>query len=100
LNNDKSPARAIGGLDNRGSHFYIALYWAQAMAEQTEDSKLASEFKPLAEALTANEAKIVAELNGVQGQEVEITCYYFPSPELVSKAMRPSETFNNALELM
>jgi isocitrate dehydrogenase len=100
LNNDKSPARAIGGLDNRGSHFYIALYWAQAMAEQTEDPKLASEFKPLADALTANEAKIVAELNGVQGQEVEINGYYFPSPELVSKAMRPSETLNKALELI
>lgn len=100
LNNDKSPARAIGGLDNRGSHFYIALYWAQAMAAQTEDTKLASDFKPLADALTANEAKIVAELNGVQGQPVEINGYYFPSPELVTKAMRPSETFNKALELM
>jgi isocitrate dehydrogenase len=100
LNNDKSPARAIGGLDNRGSHFYIALYWAQAMATQTEDLKLASDFKALADALTANEAKIVAELNGVQGQEVEINGYYFPSPELVSKAMRPSETLNKALELI
>ena len=100
LNNDKSPARAIGGLDNRGSHFYIALYWAQAMATQTEDLKLASEFKVLADALTANEAKIVAELNGVQGQPVEINGYYFPSPELVSKAMRPSETLNKALDLM
>ena len=100
LNNDKSPARAIGGLDNRGSHFYIALYWAQAMATQTEDLKLASEFKVLADALTANEAKIVAELNGVQGQPVEINGYYFPSPELVSKAMRPSETLNKALDLI
>lgn len=100
LNNDKSPARAIGGLDNRGSHFYIALYWAQAMATQTEDLKLASEFKVLADALTANEAKIVAELNGAQGQPVEINGYYFPSPELVSKAMRPSETLNKALDLI
>jgi isocitrate dehydrogenase len=100
LNNDKSPSRAIGGLDNRGSHFYIALYWAQAMAAQTEDTKLAAEFKPLADALTANEAKIVAELNGVQGHPVEIDGYYFPNPELVEKAMRPSETLNKALELI
>lgn len=100
LNNDKSPSRAIGGLDNRGSHFYIALYWAQAMAAQTEDTKLAAEFKPLADALTANEAKIVAELNGVQGHPVKIDGYYFPNPELVEKAMRPSETLNKALELI
>jgi isocitrate dehydrogenase len=100
LNNDKSPSRAIGGLDNRGSHFYIALYWAQAMASQTDDLQLAAEFKPLADSLSANEAKIVAELNGVQGKPVEMGGYYFPTAELVEKAMRPSATLNKALELI
>jgi isocitrate dehydrogenase len=100
LNNDKSPSRAIGGLDNRGSHFYIALYWAQAMAAQTDDLQLAAEFKPLADSLSANEAKIVAELNGVQGKPVEMGGYYFPTSELVEKAMRPSDTLNAALELI
>jgi isocitrate dehydrogenase len=100
LNNDKSPSRAVGGLDNRGSHFYIALYWAQAMASQTEDSALAAQFKPLAEALTAEEDKIVKELLDVQGKTVEIGGYYFPNPEMVSKAMRPSATLNAALELI
>ncbi len=100
LNNDKSPSRAIGGLDNRGSHFYIALYWAQAMASQTDDLQLAAEFKPLADSLSANEAKIVDELNGVQGKPVEMGGYYFPTAELVEKAMRPSATLNKALELI
>jgi isocitrate dehydrogenase len=100
LNNDKSPSRAVGGLDNRGSHFYIALYWAQAMATQTEDPALAAQFKPLAEALTAEEDKIVKELLDVQGKTVEIGGYYFPNPEMVSKAMRPSATLNAALELI
>ena len=100
LNNDKSPSRAVGGLDNRGSHFYIALYWAQAMATQTEDPALAAQFKPLADALTAEEDKIVKELLDVQGKPVEIGGYYFPNPEMVSKAMRPSATLNAALELI
>lgn len=100
LNNDKSPSRAVGGLDNRGSHFYIALYWAQAMASQTEDTALAAQFKPLADALTAEEDKIVKELLEVQGKPVEIGGYYFPNPEMVSKAMRPSATLNAALELI
>ena len=100
LNNDKSPSRAVGGLDNRGSHFYIALYWAQAMATQTEDPALAAQFKPLADALTAEEDKIVKELLDVQGKTVEIGGYYFPNPEMVSKAMRPSATLNAALELI
>ena len=97
LDNNKSPARKVGELDNRGSHFYLALYWAQALAEQNDDAALKAKFAPLAKALTDNEAKIVAELNGAQGKPVDIHGYYHPDLSLVSKAMRPSETFNKAL---
>ncbi|GLQ93873.1 NADP-dependent isocitrate dehydrogenase [Dyella acidisoli] len=97
LDNNKSPARKVGELDNRGSHFYLALYWAQALAEQNDDASLKAKFAPLAKALTENEAKIVAELNGAQGKSVDIHGYYHPDLSLVSKAMRPSETFNQAL---
>ena len=97
LDNNKSPARKVGELDNRGSHFYLALYWAQALAEQNDDAALKAKFAPLAKALTENEAKIVAELNGAQGKPVDIHGYYHPDLSLVSKAMRPSETFNQAL---
>jgi isocitrate dehydrogenase len=94
LDNNKSPARKVGELDNRGSHFYIAMYWAQALAEQKVDDALAKLFAPIATELTANEAKIVAELAAVQGKPVDVGGYYHPNPELVSKAMRPSATMN------
>ncbi|MDL5366956.1 NADP-dependent isocitrate dehydrogenase [Xanthomonas sp. NCPPB 2654] len=97
LDNDKSPSRKVGELDNRGSHFYLAMYWAQALAAQDEDAALNARFAPLAKQLTENEAAIVAELNGVQGKPVDIQGYYRPNLELVSQAMRPSATFNAAL---
>ncbi len=97
LDNNKSPARKVGELDNRGSHFYLAMYWAQALAEQNDDAKLKAKFAPLAKALTENEAKIVGELNGAQGKVVDIKGYYHPNLSLVSEAMRPSKTFNDAL---
>ncbi|WP_295860814.1 NADP-dependent isocitrate dehydrogenase [uncultured Xanthomonas sp.] len=97
LDNDKSPSRKVGGLDNRGSHFYLAMYWAQALAAQDEDAALKARFAPLAKQLTDQEATIVAELNGVQGQPVDIQGYYRPNLELIGKAMRPSKTLNDAL---
>jgi isocitrate dehydrogenase len=97
LDNNKSPARQVGELDNRGSHFYLAMYWAQALAAQDEDAALKAKFTVVASTLTDNEAKIVDELNRVQGKPVEIKGYYHPDLALVSKAMRPSETFNAAL---
>ncbi|VVO39984.1 NADP-dependent isocitrate dehydrogenase [Pseudomonas fluorescens] len=97
LDNNKSPARKVGSIDNRGSHFYLALYWAQALAAQTEDATLQAQFAQLAKTLTENEATIVAELNAVQGKPVEIGGYYHTTPALLSKAMRPSETFNAAI---
>ncbi|MCC4626611.1 NADP-dependent isocitrate dehydrogenase, partial [Xanthomonas campestris pv. nigromaculans] len=83
--------------DNRGSHFYLAMYWAQALAAQTEDTALQAKFAPLAKALTENEATIVGELNGAQGRPVEIGGYYHPDLAKVSEAMRPSKTFNDIL---
>jgi isocitrate dehydrogenase len=97
LENDKSPSRRTGELDNRGSHFYLAMYWAQALTEQTEDAGLQEQFKPLAKTLIENEDKIVAEMAAVQGQPVDIGGYFFADPEKTKQAMRPSETFNNAL---
>ncbi|MFC9734083.1 NADP-dependent isocitrate dehydrogenase [Streptomyces roseolus] len=97
LNEDKSPTRRIGGIDNRGSHFYLALYWAQELAKQTEDAELAKAFAPLAETLTANEQKIVDELNAVQGSPAEIGGYYQPDPAKAAAVMRPSATFNEAV---
>lgn len=97
LDTNKSPARKVGGIDNRGSHFYLTLYWAQALAAQTEDAALQARFAPLAKALTENEATIVAELNAVQGKPAEIGGYYFTDAELTSKVMRPSQTFNSAI---
>ena len=97
LENNKSPARKVGQIDNRGSHFYIALYWAQALAAQTEDAELAAKFAPLAAALSANEATIIAELNGVQGQPVDLGGYYAVDPAKTSAVMRPSATLNQAL---
>lgn len=97
LDNNKSPSRKTGELDNRGSHFYLAMYWAQELAAQTEDLELQARFAPLAKTLTENEATIVAELNAAQGKPVDIGGYYRSNPELTSKVMRPSQTFNNAL---
>jgi isocitrate dehydrogenase len=98
LDNNKSPSRKCGELDNRGSHFYLALYWAEAMAEQTRDTELQARFAKLAQELGENEAKIVDELNAAQGQPVDIGGYYRPDTELAAKAMRPSTTFNAALD--
>ena len=97
LDSDKSPSRKTGELDNRGSHFYLALYWAQTLAEQNDDAELKARFAPVAKTLADNEAKIIAELNGAQGKPVDIGGYYHPNRELVSKAMRPSATLNAAL---
>ena len=97
LDNNKSPSRKVGNIDNRGSHFYLALYWAQALAAQTEDTALQAQFAQLAKTLAENEATIVAELNAVQGKPVDIGGYYAPNPELTSKAMRPSATLNAAI---
>ncbi|NHN76326.1 NADP-dependent isocitrate dehydrogenase [Azotobacter chroococcum] len=97
LDNNKSPARKVGEIDNRGSHFYLALYWAQALAAQTEDKELQAQFTTLAKTLTDNEAKIVGELSAAQGKPVDIAGYYHPNVELTSKAMRPSATLNAAL---
>jgi isocitrate dehydrogenase len=98
LEENRSPSRKTGELDNRGSHFYLALYWAQELASQDEDSELAARFKPLAESLAANEDKIVEELNAAQGSPVEIGGYYRPDPEKMAAVMRPSRTFNDALD--
>jgi len=97
LENGKSPSRRTGELDNRGSHFYLAMYWAQALSEQTEDAGLQAQFQPLAKTLTENEEKILAEFTAVQGQPVDIGGYFFADPEKTKQVMRPSETFNNAL---
>jgi isocitrate dehydrogenase len=97
LENNKSPSRRTGELDNRGSHFYLAMYWAQALAGQTEDTELQAHFVPLAESLTENEQKIVDEMNAVQGQAVDIGGYFFADPEKTKQVMRPSDTFNSAL---
>jgi isocitrate dehydrogenase len=97
LNEDKSPTRSVGGIDNRGSHFYLALYWAQELAAQTEDAELAADFAALAERLAAEEDTIVGELNAVQGRPADIGGYFRPDPEKAAAVMRPSTTFNEAL---
>ena len=97
LENDKSPSRNTGELDNRGSQFYLAMYWAQELAAQTEDTELAEHFAPLAQALAENEDTIVAEFAAVQGQEVDLGGYYAPDNVKTDAVMRPSETFNSAL---
>jgi len=100
LANDKSPARRVGQIDNRGSHFYLALYWAQALAAQAADTELAEKFAPLAKALSEQEDKINAELIGAQGYAQDIGGYYLPDDTLLTKAMRPSDTFNAAIALL
>ncbi len=98
LENDKSPGRALGTIDNRGSHFYLALYWTQELAAQQVDTELAAAFAPVAESLAANETDIVAELNAVQGAPAEIGGYYRPDHDLVTAVMRPSKTFNEIID--
>jgi isocitrate dehydrogenase len=97
LENGRSPSRRVGELDNRGSHFYLALHWARALADQTDDAGLAEAFAPLAERLAADEDAIVAELNGAQGHPVDLGGYYFVDRDKATAAMRPSETFNAAI---
>ncbi|MEV0404601.1 NADP-dependent isocitrate dehydrogenase [Actinoallomurus sp. NPDC050550] len=97
LNEDKSPTRRLGGIDNRGSHFYLALYWAQELAKQADDADLAKAFVPLAETLTSQEQKIVDELLAVQGSPADIGGYYNPDPAKAGAVMRPSPTLNEAL---
>ncbi|MCO4754917.1 MAG: NADP-dependent isocitrate dehydrogenase [Bacteriovoracaceae bacterium] len=98
LKNDKSPSRKVKELDNRGSHFYLSLYWAKALAEQNEDQDLKTKFTKVYEDLSANEASIVKEMNDAQGVKIEMGGYYLPKDELVSKAMRPSSTFNKIID--
>jgi isocitrate dehydrogenase len=98
LDSDKSPSRKVNELDNRGSHFYLALYWAEALAAQTDDAELQAKFADIASQLAANENKVIAELNDAQGTAVDIGGYFHPNRELTAKAMRPSETLNSILE--
>jgi len=100
LENDKSPGRKLGTIDNRGSHYFLALYWAQALAVQDQDAELKAIFTPIAEALTANEGKIVGELLAVQGKPTEIGGYYLPDEAKANAVLRPSQTFNDILSLL
>ncbi|RLJ16596.1 NADP-dependent isocitrate dehydrogenase [bacterium endosymbiont of Escarpia laminata] len=100
LNNNKSPSRKVNELDNRGSHFYLAMYWAQALAEQTDDAALQARFAPLAKQLEESEASILDELIAAQGQPVDMGAYFSPDAEKTLKAMRPSATFNAALDAL
>jgi isocitrate dehydrogenase len=100
LDQDKSPSRTLGGIDNRGSHFYLALYWAQELAAQTDDASLADAFAGLAKTLSEQEQVIVAELIAVQGSPTDIGGYYQPDPSLTEAVMRPSKIFNEALAIL
>ena len=100
LNENKSPSRRGGEIDNRGSHFYLALYWAEELASQTKDSELAAAFSQLVEALRANESVIADELLAVQGAPVDLGAYYHPDPAKVNALMRPSKTFNEVLSAL
>ena len=100
LENDKSPGRKLGMIDNRGSHFYLTLYWAQALATQAQDAELKVLFTPIACELTANEEKIVSELNAVQGKPVDVGGYYLPDEVKATAALRPSETFNAIIKTL
>jgi len=97
LDNNKSPSRKVNELDNRGSHFYLAMYWAQALAEQSDDAELQARFAPVAEAMASNEDKIVEELNAVQGVAMDVGGYYKPNSDLAAAAMRPSATLNEII---
>ena len=94
MEHDRAPSRRVNELDTRGSHFYLALYWAQALSRQTNDLELQARFKPVAEQMASNEEKIVQELNDAQGQPVDIGGYYHPNQEMAASAMRPSGTLN------
>jgi len=98
LENDKSPSRKVGELDVRGSHFYLAMYWAEALAKQSKDMELKTKFSSIAQDLISSEATIVKELNSVQGHPLDIGGYYFPSVEKTTKEMRPSETLNAIMD--
>ena len=98
LENNKSPQRKVGELDNRGSHFYLAMYWARALADQNSDARLRDVFTPIAEALKTSESRIVGELIGVQGKPVDVGGYYQPDPAQAARAMRPSATFNAIID--
>ena len=100
LDNNRSPARKVGELDNRGSHFYLALYWAQALAEQTKDKELQARFSKAAKQLADNEAKILGELTAAQGKPQDIGGYFRPDFNKASKAMRPSATFNAIIDVI
>ena len=98
LDNDKSPTRRIGGIDNRGSHYYLAMYWAQELASQNDHAELKAQFTPLSEALTQNESKIIEELIAVQGQPADIGGYYYMNDALATAIMRPSSTLNSIID--
>jgi len=100
LEHDRSPQRKVGEIDNRGSHFYLALYWARALAEQTKDPVLRVTFTPIAQRLQREEATIVGELIGVQGQPVEIGGYYHPDAAKTAAVMRPSATLNGIIDAL
>jgi len=97
LENNKSPRRKVGELDNRGSHFYLSMYWAEELANQNDDADMAAQFKPIFDQLSKNEERIVKELDEVQGQSVDIGGYYYPDPDLCTEIMRPSKTFNDIM---
>ena len=98
LLNDKSPSRKVGELDNRGSHFYLAMYWAQALAEQNDDAELKAKFAEIATQLSTNEGAIISELNGAQGDAEDIGGYYKPEDNAIAEAMRPSQTLNQIID--
>jgi isocitrate dehydrogenase len=97
LENKKGPSRKVNELDNRGSHFYLALFWAEALAKQDKDLALKDQFAPIADRLRRNESLIINEMNQAQGSPVDINGYYFADESLVSEQMRPSKTFNSIL---
>ena len=100
MEHDRAPSRRVNELDTRGSHFYLSLYWAQALASQTKDLELQARFKPVAEQMAANEEKIIQELNDAQGQPVDIGGYYHPNQEMAASAMRPSGTLNAIVDTL
>ena len=100
LTENKSPSRKVNEMDNRGSHFYLTMYWAQALATQDKDADMKARFALFAQTLTENEAKITEELLAVQGTPVDLKGYYKPDDEIAEKMMRPSETFNAALDAL
>ncbi|MHA1611980.1 MAG: NADP-dependent isocitrate dehydrogenase, partial [Promethearchaeota archaeon] len=100
LNNNKSPSRKVNEIDNRGSHFYLTLYWAQILAAQNDDTEMKERFTELAKTLTDDETKIYQDLIEVQGKQVDLHGYYHPDDELATKMMRPSKIFNDALDAL